>query len=217
MRRKAPGLDSRDRLEQISTLCLKNATASDDLKQTDKGDSWRLVASVVDQMIRRSSSRELNWQEGFLNTGALGKSLIDNVLRYYETNGDVQMLASVVCVLRCSQISNGRTEDWTFLEDEKERYNSYIKKYSDLLYSWGKLTKCAEVKKFLFVDHTKEDEAPDGAAKSSVDMIELRFQCPRCASSSDSGSNFCHTCQDYALRCSICDLAVRGLFSVCDM
>lgn len=211
VRRKDPGLDCRDEMDRIHAICLQNAAASDNLKQADKGNSWRLIASAVEGMILRSSNRELNWWEGF-NTGALGKGLIDNILRYYEANGDVQMLASVVCVLRCSRISNGETVEWTFLQDDIVRYNSYIEKYSELLYSWGQFRECAEVKKFFLVDDSRKDTA----GKCLKDMVEFRFQCPRCTSSSESGANYCHSCQDYSLRCSICDLACRGLFTVCE-
>jgi hypothetical protein len=183
---------------------------ADSVKQFDKGDSWRWIATVVDEMIQRSSSLDVVAWDG-IGAGKLGSGVIDNILCYYEAKGDVQMLASIVCLLKSSFMVGGKTSRWTFLQDDCSRYNSYIKKYAELLYSWGQLTKCAEIKKFRFAE--KESESP---TNSMSDTINLSFKCPRCLSSSESGTNYCNSCHDYAMRCSICDLAVRGLFTVCE-
>jgi hypothetical protein len=221
VKRKPKGVSNSQEISSIHQKCLTNAAVADSVMQIDKGDSWRWIAAVVNEVFQQSSRLDnINAWDG-LSAGKLGNGVIDNILRYYEAKGDVQMLASIVCVLKSSCISDGKTTRWTFLQnDDWNRYNAYIKRYSELLYSWRQLTKCAEIKKFLFAESAKSDNATtawQSATKATNDSIEISFKCPRCLLPTESGTNHCNTCQDFALRCSICDLAVRGLFTVCDV
>jgi hypothetical protein len=218
VKRKSKGVSNSNEICKIHHMCLKNAAVADGVRQFDKGDSWRWIAAVVNEVIQRSSSLDVNAGDG-LTAGKLAIGVINNILCYYEAKGDVQMLASIACVLKSSCLSDGKTTRWTFLQNDWNRYNAYIKKYSELLYSWGQLTKCAEIKKFQFSESVTRESTTSAqtTTKAMNDTIEISFKCPRCLSPTESGTNYCNTCQDYAMRCSICDLAVRGLFTVCEM
>eukprot|EP00980_Cylindrotheca_fusiformis_P009435 scaffold2065_cov107-Cylindrotheca_fusiformis.AAC.5 len=69
------------------------------------------------------------------------------------------------------------------------------------------------------------DDKTDGGGGSSgggprnagAPGVAVIFHCPRCGQDTDKNTNMCRYCQDFAFRCSICDNAVRGLFTVCSI
>lgn len=183
-------------------------------------ETWKLVAKVIRNRIENSGHGFDGW--GGAGGGALGVSLVGNLLRFYESLGDVQMLSTLVCVLRIKRQERkiGKGHGWYLLPpDTDARYDLYIRRYADLLYGWGLLTIRAELNKHLVRTMSPVDsglvEVTDRIDESvSSAGIALVFKCPRCAEISEF-DNRCRSCNDYAFRCAICDNAVRGLFTVC--
>ena len=193
-------------LKYMEEICEHNAKVCEELGEIAKMGTWRLVSKIV-QGKRKSTGR------GFDGWGnALGSSLIDNLLTFYESLGDVQMLSSLVCVLRDKHqfVTNGMRRQERFLpKDQNARYDLYIRCYSELLYGWGLFTKRAELLKHrtqnVLLGDINDDEGPGG--------ISFETECPQCAGNTHFG--YCRPCNDFSFRCSICDNAVRGLFTVC--
>jgi hypothetical protein len=155
--------------------------------------------------------------------GALGVDLVSNLLGYYEALGDVQMLATIFCVLSGGHRgTRSKTQPYLLPQglEESAKYDAYIKKYAELLYSWGLLSIRAELNKHLLRIPTRregEQSMEEKTETGRIPGIAVVFKCPQCGRDADFNTNMCRTCQDFAFRCSICDNAVRGLFTVCDI
>lgn len=210
-----------EKFARIEEICTCNAEVCRSLGQLAKMETWQLVATIVRNRRKHTGQGFDGW--GGVGGGALAVGLLGNLLRYYESLGDVQMLSTLVCVLRSQQQtkSNGKGRDCFLLpEDQDAKYDLYIRRYADLLYGWGLLTIRAELSKHLVraISSTEYDrtEFSDGFDEGQAyGGIAFVFRCPRCAGSSEFG--YCLSCKEYAFRCVICDIAVRGLFTVCDM
>lgn len=211
------------KLSQIKEICKHNARVCAKIGDSGKEGVWQLLAQMVDRRLNERPDAFNGW--GGKGGGALGVDLVANIMRYYETLGDVQMLATVVCVLSGGR-RNQRQQDgsrghlYLLPTGQDQKYDAYIRKYSDLLYGWGLLVKRAELKKHL-VQHVQHSEGMfhDAAAvanKGRSPGIAIVFSCPRCGEEAEFGTNICRSCQDFAFRCSICENGVRGLFTVCD-
>lgn len=146
-------------------LCLHNANISKNLGQTEKSDVWMMLAEML-------ANCELCCSDGFdgwggIVGGSLGRDLVGNILKYYESLGDVQMLATIVCVLSGgnekrktkldSDTPNDNVEDInrsrltlnSLLPDNVQRYDSYMYQYASLLYQWGLLELRTELAKHM--------------------------------------------------------------------
>lgn len=210
-------------LEDIKHACLHNAKVCESLDQKDKESVWSLLAETVEnQMV--DNGKYFNGFGG-RGGGALGVQLVTNLLAYYESLGDVQMLASIVCVLsgRSRGSETGFTGAAKLLPPEsEEKFDLYIRRYAELLYAWNLLSLRAELNKYLRrpSEHVELDVAVEGTADGSTSErspgIAVVINCPSCGTEVDSKNNFCQKCQDFAFRCSLCDNAVRGLFVICD-
>jgi len=267
----------RDRqLAEIQDACLHNSRVCDALLETGKSQTWNLLAKAIESGYSASRAADDGWccgSGGGGRRGALTYELVGNILRYYESLGDVQMLATIVCLLRpiatrasskwnkenihTSPSSNQKGKwTWTLLPKGQDgKYDTYIRRYADLLYSWGLLTTRAELNKHLLLRLSAtaksetgglgrtslDDNVPavgtgsafgggqqqdannineDKSSASGGDReggIAFTFTCPICSTDTAPGENFCRTCQDYAFRCTICDTAVRGLFTACEL
>jgi hypothetical protein len=207
-------------LEEIKQTCLHNATVCESLGQTDKEGVWNLLAETVENQMVDNGKYFNGW--GGSGGGALGVDLVSNLLTYYESLGDVQMLATIVCVLsgrgRNSYSLSGRTN--LLPVDSEEIFDSYIQRYAELLYAWNLLSLRAELNKYLRrpQEETEIDATVEGGdgSRDRTPGISVVIACPKCGSEVNQETNFCHKCQDFAFRCSLCDNAVRGLFVVCD-
>jgi hypothetical protein len=203
-----------EELETVEEICTHNAEACKSLGEHAKMETWKLVAFIVRDRIKKPGHGFDGW--GGVRGGALGSLLVRNLLRFYESMGDVQMLSTLVCVLRGKrkQGKSGTERGWCLLPpDQNVKYDLFLRRYADLLYAWGLLTIRAEVNKHLRRTTSIEggwstDDCDDSPG------IALVFSCPRCGGSSEFG--YCRSCNDCAFRCAICDNAVRGLFTVCD-
>ena len=232
----------RENLGDIKARCLHNASVCAKTGDTEKEGVWKLLAETVERQLEEIDGRQAFSGWGGNGGGALGVELVGNLMKYYEALGDCQMLATMACVLSGGRRSALRREKSKVSDesrpyllplDQDEKYDSYIRKYADLLYEWGLLTRRAEVTKHL-VRVPEEDGVsptsssspekqrtippvyPLAAAEGRQPGIAIVFQCFRCGNDTDLNSNVCRSCHDFAFRCSICDMAVRGLFTVCD-
>ena len=163
---------------------------------------------------------------------ALTTSLVDQIFQYYEAEGDYQMLATMVCVLtfgRDRRISKGKRKEgnhrYKLLPQrstrDQIRFDNYIHRYADLLYSWGKLTVRNEISKRLahaipgaggeIAQSMKTFVPNDGVA---IGIVFSAF-CQRCKVPVGLNTDVCKKCQDFAFQCCICCSAVRGAFTVC--
>jgi hypothetical protein len=161
---------------------------------------------------------------------ALGSKMVANLLLYYEALGDAQMLSTIVCVLQSRSYSVGELTRvkspsglWSLLPpNQEDKFDTYIRRYADLLFSWGLLTTRAELNKHLVsTPRGFRSKWPAGVdsgfdeGHQAATSITHAITCPRCLRET-RGSNFCPFCRDFAFRCVICDNAVRGLFTSCE-
>lgn len=237
-----------EQLESIRKRCLHNAAVCAEQKETEKEGVWNLLAQTIEGQMDQWEKQTFNgW--GGKSGGSLGVGLVRNLLKYYEARRDSQMLATLVCVL-----SGGRRrppamdsdslplqDDRPFLlpEDPSGKYDLYIRRYAELLYSWGLLTRRAEVNKHLVRNPIAQDTAFVRLSKNRSQVNKSRasyhadpaptlpwnkspgigwnITCPQCGEDTDFNTNFCRKCRDFAFRCSLCNNAVRGLFTVCEL
>jgi hypothetical protein len=226
-------------LVNAKEACYHNAEVCRSLGENEKTDVWEVLADVVQSQLENTTCNDYDGWSTTMRNGALGRGLVESFLKYYQSSGDVQMLATIVCILRSHIYQNIGTSTngvgnkvESLLPDDDAKYDSYIRRYSDLLYGWGLLNIRAELCKHLFQttmslpDNFWEkssclvlDEKGDKILnnKNNTPGIAFVFRCARCDADTDIGSNYCRSCQDYAFRCSICDLSVRGLFTVCTL
>lgn len=217
---------------KLKKICLHNAEVCYSLGEYQKQEVWEFVAQTIENQVEQSNSVQYDgWR------GALGTGVIDSFLHYYERLGDVQMLATLVCVLRTRRQNEFEQDHEKYSRlpvasllphHQDERYDTYIRRYADLLYGWNLFTLRAEFNKHLVRVNVVSDEHVsrypqiDNVTAESVSFDEAKptsiavvFRCLRCGGNTDFGTNVCRTCQDYAFRCSICDNSVRGLFTIC--
>lgn len=210
-----------EELINIKTTCIHNAAISRKFNESGKADSWELLSGVIDHQLLASGNSYDGWSGP--GGGALGEGMVSSLFRYYESLGDVQMLATMVCVLRGSVHLRAEESQFYLLpRNRNENYNAYIRRYADLLYAWGMLNTRADINKHLLFDRLSVEyssEYPTGVVgiEEKSPGIALVFTCPHCGKETDSSSGFCHSCQDFAFRCIICDNAVRGLFILCEL
>ena len=217
-------------LQSIKEICTHNASVCKTVGNVEKEGVWNLLAQTVESQI----------YEGGEQGAALGVDLVANFLQYYERLGDAQMLATMFCVLSGGYRGTSQPGSPRLLpRGQDEKYDTYIRKYAELLYGWGLLSHRAELNKHLIripfrgkwdlsaeesqhLRHLpsghegslKLEEKSDATRSPGVAVI---FHCPRCGQDADFNTNMCRSCQDFAFRCSICDNAVRGLFTVCNL
>lgn len=194
-------------LLKIKETCIHNAKVCQQLDESGKEGVWKLLTQMVDRKLQEKFDPFNGWST------ALGVDLVGNMMRYYEHLGDVQMLATMVCVLR-----GGRRQQFHLLPTgQDEKYDAYIHHYADLLYGWGKLVKRAELLKHLATSlHPSEGKVlnQDGSNSGRTPGIAIVFACPQCGKDAEIGNNVCQMCQDFIFKCSICEIGVRGMFTV---
>lgn len=204
-----PDCDRKNALQNRRDICIHNSKCATAIGQHDKADVWNLLSEMIDSISADDFDDFDGWHS--LNGGALGRELLVNILRYYELVGDIQMLATIVTVLgtgcntgRRSTFESPSTPIELLLPDDDKRCNLYIHYYSQLLYSWGKLTTRMELNKHLTSQPSKT---------RNKDIFAP--YCKRCDNLVMPETNVCNMCCGYAFRCSICTNSVRGLFTVC--
>lgn len=195
---------------KILSSCLNNASICEKCGDQDKAKTWKLIHRTIQNYTQRAAKVAGDSH----NNDSMSRRLVENILTYYESRGDVQTLATIVALLRSISLSK------LFLKTGHEtRYNLYISRYSDLLYGWNLLTLRAAFLKCLTppdIVQGQQAGVQDHQSNSMNVPTEIVFRCSRCGKTSEKGSGFCSNCQDFAFRCSICDHAVRGLFTLCN-
>ena len=205
----------------MDSLCTYNANVCHGMGQQSKGEVW----SVLSQSVRHAFSQDTDEFNGWrrVGGGALGQELVTDLLRHYESEGDIQMCATIVCCLRPRRISSSTSSYFltnSILPDNDEKYNMYLYNYANLLYYWGHVTIRAEVLQHANFD-SKFSRTSFNHTASFANTIVPHSQitisplCPQCKIPSSNDKNSCVKCKDFAFRCSICNNAVRGLFSFC--
>jgi hypothetical protein len=154
--------------------------------------------------------------------GALGVDTIAHFFDYYEKLGDVQMLATMFCVLSGGHRNeNNRNHSFLLLKGREAVYDTYIIRYAELLYSWGLLNVRAELNKHLKYPPAQNEylfQSGEDEGKKKQTGLRIACLCPTCGTEIESkSSSYCKLCQDFAFRCSICDISVRGLFTFCEI
>jgi hypothetical protein len=202
-------------LGSIKLICIHNSGVCRDLGQEDKANVWSLLAETVGNQVKNESDSFSGW--GGSSGGALGRELVLNLLNFYEAEGDVQMLSTMICVLSGGQRKAGigeRDPAYLLPLDQDTKYDLVMRRYSDILYGWGLLTVRAELIKHIVHQMPTTDFVDEEGHRAPG--IGLAIRCSKCGGQAKSGTNVCSICRDFAFRCSICDNAVRGLFTVCD-
>lgn len=207
-----------EELEEIHQLCVHNAAISKNCNEAEKERVWNLLAETAIIQMNVDGKMFNGW--GGKGGGALGIDMVNNFFLYYEALGDVQMLATMFCVLngRYSQDQNNNRPS-LLPKCRGEVHDTYIFRYSELLYSWGLFNTRAELNKHLKRKHQSNDFRFQSAEEGKVESFDLgvTISCPTCEKEVDSRTNYCQNCKDFAFRCSICDTAVRGLFTFCEI
>merc|ERR1712216_758333 len=84
------------RLEITKELCLYNAKVCLECGQKSKADTWTLLAQTVENIF----TFEADETDGFGgDEDALTTGIVEQILQWYEVQGDYQMLTTIVCVL----------------------------------------------------------------------------------------------------------------------
>lgn len=228
----------RAQLLRTKELCEYNAHFCASIGQVDKANVWALLAQIVDNVPRTLDDPFDGW--GGPGGGALGREVVENILRHYEAQGDVQMLSTIACVLQggrdrrmtkrmtTQEDRAARSGLHSLLPDNDSRFDAYMLRYSVLLYFWGRLTVRTELRKhmaFSLPGAGAEQLFPPSASQRNVGRdfpnediapgITFAPICPRCQMPAKPGTNVCESCEDFAFRCSICANAVKGLFTAC--
>ena len=203
---RGPPRRAKQREERLRDVCLHNAKISTSLGQTGKANVWHLLSQMAENVLKDEHDNFNGW--GGAYGGSLGNELVSSFLQYYEMQGDVQMLATMVCVLGGNQRSKVAEGCSLLPVSHQDRYDSYIRRYADVLYAWKLMSERAELCKHL----VKRLPDPSDDQYSAVDIV---VWCSRCHQEAATDNGICRNCRNYAFRCSLCDVAVRGLFTVC--
>lgn len=215
-----------DRLAITRNLCIQNAEVCMDCGQQTKADTWTLLAQTIESMEIFEADAFDGW--GGPNE-ALTTGLVEQIIRYYESEADYQMLATIVCVLtfgrdrrKSSSNSLGKQNDYQLLPKlDERRYDNYLYQYASLLYGWGILTVRSEISKRLAYGipgegaeivsetQTKKEKSASAGPSSGGSGITFTPICQTCLAPVDE-TNVCQKCKEYAFQCSICCHVVRG-------
>ena len=198
---------TRQREERVRDACAHNAEVCIDLGQMEKANVWSLLSQMAENVLKDECDSFNGW--GGAYGGSLGHDLVSSFLDFYEAQGDVQMLATIVCVLGGGQRKRIAEGASLLPASHQDRYDSYIRRYAEVLYGWKLMSIRAEVRKHL------TQRFPDPSGDDQYATIDIVVWCSRCHKEAASGDGICQQCRNFALRCSLCEIAVRGLFTVC--
>lgn len=201
------------KMNHAREICIHNGKAAMIVKQNRKADVWNLLAEILENMVSSIGDEFDGWR-GFGN-GSLGRNLLQHILAYFERQGDVQMLATIVSVI--GSFSKTKCEGGTSHEDGKlllpsdiKKFDVYIEQYANMLFAWGHIDTSTELRKHLHITPatTVSDESGLAFAPSCL-------TCERPLNHHELQTKTCKSCNSYAFKCSVCTNSVRGLFTVC--
>jgi len=194
----------------IGSICRHNAEAACSCGEQELMQVWLLLAEAADSS--DSSSRDNGHTDS--QSAVFGKHLVARILEHYERMGDLQMVATILCVfsgsmgfdlLPASMFSHQNMSRRSLLDvpvDGLSKMVRYLKSYAEVLYQWGALEARTEVLK-----HTA---ASQDLQESYVTIEQLCNNCGAFVT-----SHVCQACQAFAFTCSVCQLSVRGLSNFC--
>jgi len=226
-----------ERLAITHELCGKNAQVYLDYGQKGKADTWTLLAQTIESFSTFQMDKTNGWGG---DKDALTTGIVEQVLLFYERQGDFQMLASILCVLTFGQdrrtLFKQSKERYQLLPNfDERRYDNYLHRYSALLYGWGLLTVRAEITKRLAystpgaggeivmklernvfgdLENDKCTIIPNSGVAPGITFAAL---CMKCMEPVDDVNNTCPKCNEYALKCSMCCMPVRGACTWCPL
>ena len=192
-------------LNEAKEICIHNGNAALKVGQDKKANIWKLLSEVLDNMANGASDGYDGWK-GF-RFDSLGRNLLQEILNYYERQGDVQMLATIVAVVGNGKFNWDSNEDVLLLENVK-RCDVYIHLYANMLYSWGLVETSAELKKYM-------QSSLSAASCDELRGLTFAPRCLECDMTLPANTSICQNCKTFAFKCSICTNPVRGLFTVC--
>ena len=198
------------RLNCARKICMHNGKAAFNIGQHRKADVWNLLAEVLDNMTNCIGDEFDGWKG--LGSGSLGRNLVKEILVFFERQGDVQMLATIVSVIGNGRNSllwreNSVNNEELLLPSDDKRCDIYIHLYANMLYSWGLIETSTELKK-----HLRSCPSYDPIVESGITVVP---RCLECDKELSPNTKVCNNCNSYAFKCSICTNPVRGLFTVC--
>jgi hypothetical protein len=187
-------------------LCLHNSEVCSQLGQTTKADTWTLLGQTLHSVLTFELDETDGWGS---DKDALTSGVIEQILRFYEVQGDFQMLSTIVCVLsfgsdmHCPVGSIRRRQLLPRFFDER-RFDNYLHQYAALLYGWGFLNKRSEISKRL--NYPAPSSGPEAITWTGSGKHVLL---PDTAPMVDEDSSH------YPLQCSICCNVVHGICTWC--
>lgn len=230
-------------ITNVFSTCLKNAWITNGFKRKDLVQAWTLAAYACNINCDFKKKVPLNIDQiNSWKNHPFTMQLVDSLIHHYASHSDFQTAALLCCVFNPNPAfknieqdrtptpvltrSNSLTEGFIFsrgqentnecfeicdqgllLEDSSSQknayYDEYKKIYMDVLDNLGLLDQQASVKKFL--KHQTQ--------KSSSFLFKFVVECIKCKAFLING--FCHQCQLFNLKCSLCSSTVRGAAHVC--
>ncbi|VVC32227.1 WD40/YVTN repeat-like-containing domain,Ubiquitin-conjugating enzyme/RWD-like,WD40-repeat- [Cinara cedri] len=230
-------------ITDVFKTCLKNAWITNGFKRKDLVQAWTLAAYAcnINCDLQNKGTLKIDQINSWKNH-PFTTQLIDSLIHHYASHSDFQTAALLCCVFNPNPAfknieqdrtptpvltrSNSLSEGFIFsrgqentnecfeicdqgllLEDSNSQntayYDEYKKMYIDVLDNLGLLDQQASVKKFL--KHQTD--------KSSSFVCKFVVECIKCKDVLKDG--FCHQCQLFNLKCSLCNSTVRGAAHVC--
>lgn len=227
----------------VFTTCLRNAWTTNGFKRKDLVQTWTLAAYAcnTNNNVKRKTISTVDQINNWKNH-PFTMDMIDSLISHYASHSDFQTAALLCCVFDPNPAikhieqdrtptpvrtrSNSVSEGFSFSRGQEESnecfeicdqglllddsssqkdvyYDEYKKTYMDVLDNLGLLDQQASVKKFL--KHQTQ--------KSSAFIFKFIVECFKCKESVKDG--FCLQCQQYNLKCSLCNSTVRGVAHVC--
>mmetsp|Transcript_2095 Transcript_2095/g.3201 ORF Transcript_2095/g.3201 Transcript_2095/m.3201 type:complete len:728 (+) Transcript_2095:1-2184(+) len=221
-----PVRQSSMRNEEMKSICIYNSDICRKFGQIDKSNTWSMIAEALEN----DFDEELDSFDGWGSGSSFSRELVSNMLKYYESVGDVQMVATIVCVLRPEgEGPEQRNRNETKSEvnsllppDQDEKYDLCIRRYGKLVYRWGLLAKRTELHKHLSRHLLRAEGSqfiPSKDGGKDQTGVSFAITCLSCNKENvvSGVGNICSSCGDYAFRCIICDNAVRGMFTICPL
>lgn len=230
-------------ITNVFTTCLRNAWITNGFKRKDLVQTWTLAAyacnrnSYINKTVASTVDQIINWK-----SHPFTMDMIDSLISHYASHSDFQTAALLCCVFdpnpaikyieqdktptpirtRSNSVSEGFSfsrgqeeptecyevcDQGLLLDDSSSKkdiyYDEYKKTYMDVLDNLGLLDQQASVKKFL--KHQTQ--------RSSAFVFKFIVGCFKCKEPVKDG--YCLQCQQYNLKCSLCNSTVRGVAHVC--
>jgi hypothetical protein len=212
-------------------LCLHNAGVCSKFGLKAKSDTWTLLAQTIESIFTFEIDETDGWGS---DVESLTAGIVEQILRYYEVQGDFQMLSTIVCVLSFGRdrrhLSVDSGERCRLLPGfDERRYDNYLHRYAALLYGWGFLNVRSELSKrltyatpgagtetitWLKTGRSKLTPLPNAGEAIGVTFTPVCGMCMEPVSSDDS---ICRQCNAYPFECSICCNSVCGVCTWCPL